>query len=458
MSFYYVKGISIKNDKVSFNLADSSLRPLYFHSVDSDELSDMLKNEGKKAVYSVIGKDVWNGNFHLYRGTKLCNLFLDAKAALPSELHWSNLDGKAAGEFLADAVIKLEKDRAADLSEDVSRLMALRNTKEYILEAAQRTGSNFLNAASEELQNDKEFAIEVIRAAEGSAHFDYPKAFTKDKEVALEALKLNGCFYRQLDDSLKADREIIFNAFAEAEGKTYHEHLPDLIPPWVFVRQLYLTDVLEKANKLHAEQDVKFMYGNWSWSLKKEGQIYKPFLYILEGNKLNEKGEPTNEMWARRYPSAEKAILHICNNLNENVAFKNFDTLEDAFKSGSVLDREFIYRLLDCCPSLHMDRAPLLLVDRDIALKWCQVGKWFPASVRYLPKKYAEKKMFQDVLLSRCDTDKSYTILKQKLSEMGVELYKEQSKPSLASQLEAAENKASAQPTNTIAPEKEFSV
>ena len=458
MSFYYVKGISLKNDKVSFNLADSSIRPLYYHTVESVQLSEMLKNEGKKAVLASIGQDVWDGNLRLNRGTKLCNLFLDAQAALPPGTHFSNLDSQYAGEYLANAVLKLEENRSAELTEDVNNLLALRNTKEYILKATKRAGFNYLNAASEELQNDREFALEVLHASDGCAWFDYPKAFTKDREFALEALKLNGCFYRELDDSLKADREIILNAFAETPGRKTHEHLPDLIPHKVFIVKQYLMSVLEKANSLHADQDVKFMFGDWSWSLKKEGQMYKPFLFILEGDKLDEKGEPTNETWARRYYDAEKALLHICNNLNENVAFKNFDTLEDAFKSKGIFDKEFICRLIDCCPSLHVHRAPWLLDNRDIALKWCRVGKWIPNDVSYLPKKYAEEKVFQDVLLSRCNTEKSYSVLKQNFAELGVELYKEPTKSSLSSQIEAAETKASGQQSNQPVPEKENSL
>lgn len=50
----------------------------------------------------------------------------------------------------------------------------------------------------------------------------------------MAAIEANGCIYRQLDESLRCDREVIFAAFAEVEGKRFHEHLPDLIPPRTF--------------------------------------------------------------------------------------------------------------------------------------------------------------------------------------------------------------------------------
>lgn len=230
MSYDIVKSIVLEKDKVYLTSADSSLRPLTFSKWEVKTFSDILAKEGKEAVLARIGQNIWDGNYKLYKGTKLCNLFLQAKEALPNELHFSNTDSKAAGEYLASAVIKLELNPSTDLTEDVNSLLSLRNDKDYILEAAKRTGHNFLNYANEELQKDREFALELLKAGKGAAWFDYPKNFASDKAFAMEALKLNGCFYRELEGPLLGDREVILEAFAESDGKKYHEHLPDLIP------------------------------------------------------------------------------------------------------------------------------------------------------------------------------------------------------------------------------------
>lgn len=46
MSFEYVKSITIKDDKVYFTSADSSVRPLDFHRWEVSGLSKILQQEG----------------------------------------------------------------------------------------------------------------------------------------------------------------------------------------------------------------------------------------------------------------------------------------------------------------------------------------------------------------------------------------------------------------------------
>ena len=333
MSFDYVKSIVIKDEKVYLTSADSSVRPLHFHKWECETFSKMLQNEGREPMLARIGQNIWDGNYKLYKGSKLCNLFLQAKETLPSNLNFNNMDSKAAGEYLASAVMKLEINPRADLIENVNKLLSLRNDREYILEAAKRTGHNFLNDADVEIQKDREFALEVLRAGDGRAWFDYPRQFTGDKEFALEALKLNGCFYRELDLALQTDREVILEAFSESKDKKYHEHLPDIIPKKAF--------------------------------------------------------EP-------------KYTEH-----------------------GFSYDKKFAMELVKCCPSLHIHRALWILEDRDAALKWCEVGKWIPNDVKYLPGKYAEEKEFQDILISRCKDKKLYEVLEKRFSEKGIVLPKQ---------------------------------
>jgi len=438
MSYEIVKSIAVKDDKVYLTSADSSLRPLHFSRWESTVFSKILAEKGKDALYAKIGEDVWNGNLQLRQGNRLCRLYLKACDAFPSDMNFMTFDAKTAGELLGKMVTSLEKDPAADLSEYVDQARALQSDREYILEAAHRTGYNFLNYASADVQSDSAFALEVLRAGHGAAWFDYPKAFTGEREVAIEALKLNGCFYRQLDESLKADREIILNAFAETEGRTFHEHLPDLIPPWVFTAKEYLMDVLERANALETGQKIQFIFDNWSWTLKKEEKLYEPFSYSLQGSRTDEKGELTGETWSRRYTSAEKAVLHICNKLNENANIKNLNSFEDVFKSKNVLDRGFVCRLIENCPSLHMQRSAWLLGDRDVALKWVQVGKFFPYCIGDLPKQYLTDQEFQDTLCKRFEGTDRFDILAERFEMLGVPL----NKKSLGSQIQAAENKA----------------
>lgn len=229
MSYEIVKSIAITKDKVFLTGADSSLRPLHFNRWECESLSEILREQGREALYAIIGEEVWNGNMHLRQGNKLCKLYLKARDAFPRGLSFSNYDSKTAGTYLGKMVSALEQDPHTDLSPFVDEALALRNDRNYILDAAKRTGHNFLDFANKELQQDKAFALEVLHAGGGAAWFQYPELYKDDKDFALEALKLNGCFFRALSPELRGDRDIILEAFSESPSKRFHEHLPDLI-------------------------------------------------------------------------------------------------------------------------------------------------------------------------------------------------------------------------------------
>jgi len=322
MSHEIVKGIAIKDDKVYLTSADSNVRPLYFSRWECKSLSEILAKQGRDALYAKIGQEMWNGNLELRQGSKLCKLYLQARSAFPSGMNFMSFDGKTAGKLLGQMVSSLEQNPRADLSGFVKQAFDLQNDRNYILDAANRTGHNFLNYASPEVQQDRAFALEVLRAGNGAAWFDYPVQYKDDKEFALEAVKLNGCLYRHLGDNVKSDREIIMEAFRETPDKTYHEHLPDVIPPMALFE--YETDPLRP-----------------------------------------------------------------------------------------ILDKKFVLDLLETCPSMHMERAPVLLQDRDIALKWTQIGKFFPYSANYLPDQFLNDMEFQDTLCKRFErTDRFETLVK----------------------------------------------
>ena len=331
MSHEIVKSISVTKDKVFLTSADSSLRPLHFHRWECTSLSKVLNEQGREAVLALLGEDIWNGNLRLYQGNKLCKLFLEARSELPRKLHFSNYDSKTAGMYLGKMVAKLEKEPYADLSSIVDEALTIRNDREYILNAAKRSGHNFLDYASEEVQKDRAFALEVLRAGAGAAWFRYPKQYQNDKAFALEALRLNGCVYRELSDELKADREIILAAFEEREDRKSHEHLPDLIPLEAYCQ------------------------------------------YDAAAHKLN-------------------------------------------------IDTSFICDLLDRCPSMHLNRDPALLMNREIVLKWVQVGRFFPSSVTDLPQDYLMDEAVQNALCKRFEGTDKYEVLLKRFHDAGVVL------------------------------------
>ena len=264
MSYEIVKGIAIKKNKVFIRSSSNNIYPKDYTSVKHHYYTKILNTEGKEELYKEIGKLFWNGSYELRKGSKICDLFIKARSLLPQDYGFDNLDSEEAGKFLANAVLKLEKDKDCDLSKEVEELKELRNNKEYILKGAKNSGRNFLEYANKEIQEDRDFALEVLKASGGVAWFKYPKLYINDKDFALEALQLNGCFYRELSKDLRKDHDIILKAFDNSIDRIFVEHLPDCIPLEAFyyggdkntqpldnLDKQFLLELMEKSPKMH---------------------------------------------------------------------------------------------------------------------------------------------------------------------------------------------------------------
>lgn len=88
----------------------------------------------------------------------------------------------------------------------------------------------------------------------------------------------------------------------------------------------YILRTLSEEKLWKAGESDTFVFENWKITLRREEEMYKPFMYSLSCEKIN-----TNESFGRRYTTMEKAFLHIFNDFNENVNIKNkYETLSDA--------------------------------------------------------------------------------------------------------------------------------
>ena len=88
----------------------------------------------------------------------------------------------------------------------------------------------------------------------------------------------------------------------------------------------YILTTLSEEKLWKVGESDTFIFENWNITLRKEEEIYKPFMYSINGEKNN-----TNETFSRRYTTVEKAFLHILNHFNENANIKNrYETLSDA--------------------------------------------------------------------------------------------------------------------------------
>lgn len=331
MSHDIIKKISFEDNKVKLLCAPSNVYPIDYEWVAAFEETKLFREKGKEAALQLIGERFWDGLYELKKTDHYCNLFHKARNFLPENMSFHNFDGESVGKFLGSAVLKLEVNPKADLSKDVDALLELKNNKEHIFSVAKKTGQNLTNFASEEIQKDREFAYEVLRAAEGHFMYDYPNYFKEDKEFAMEALRYNGCLYRALDDSLKYDKEIVLLAFDNSQNRKYHEHLPNLIPH---------------------------------------------IAYLI----------PDEENGTGKY------------------------------------DFDFIFQLIEVCPSLHIDRAKWLLQDHDVALHAVKYNKWTASLIKSLPEEFLSLKEIQDELINKGKDEKEKNNIRDRILERGVPL------------------------------------
>lgn len=86
--------------------------------------------------------------------------------------------------------------------------------------------------------------------------------------------------------------------------------------------------ITEESSHWKPGDNVDFTYGNWQITITRENKLYEPFLFFLEG--VNRRGGS----FTRRYISIEKAILHVINHFNENVAVRNrFESLRQYYEN-----------------------------------------------------------------------------------------------------------------------------
>lgn len=146
------------------------------------------------------------------------------------KINWSNRNEvlkavKENGLYIVYAASEFKKDKEILLEAIGSNSEAIREVdksflgdKEFMLEAVKRSNSakNFridacpLIYASDELKQDKEFVLEVVR--QNGSTLKYTDYFKQDKEVVLEAVRGNGFALEYAAEELRGNKEVVLEA------------------------------------------------------------------------------------------------------------------------------------------------------------------------------------------------------------------------------------------------------
>lgn len=100
-------------------------------------------------------------------------------------------------------------------------------------------------------------------------------------------------------------------------------------------------DMLNGADSWDVGESCEFSYRYpyseryWIFRVSRCEDMYAPFIFALEGRKMDKDGKPTLESWGRRYNSIARLLLHIGNGLNENVNVLNrYNTVYEWLNDG----------------------------------------------------------------------------------------------------------------------------
>lgn len=292
MSYQIIKSITIKGDSVSITSAPNNVSPRTFHKWSADTYDEIYCQKGLEGFLKEFSKDVWKGDYHLSpSGSKYVKALAAALDAIycysPSLRHF--LDDDRGSSLLASAAVKYLKTNTFS-DKDFASYEALRSDPPVVLDVCSKKPVAFSYAA-ESVQQSREVAKAYIKQCSGKLGFQYPAHFRDDKELVMAALNGNGCIYRQIGQNLCADPDITRLAFASnLEGRSFHEHLPDLIPTSLRQDPSFIQEIIRICPQLHLHRAPEIL-DNRDTALV-AAQVCTPVPYVFDNFRNDQLADP----------------------------------------------------------------------------------------------------------------------------------------------------------------------
>ena len=293
MSYDIVRSIRISGDAVYFSAAPNNVYPRTFEKFEVPGYTEIYCKHGMKALLKEISKHVHNGNYHLSGGSKLTRLLEESHQKLLSRAPLNSfLDDDHAAEFMANVTVRRLEDPSISIHSDwvnkeLDALDCLRYDKRAVMEICKKNPYAFHYAAGE-ISCDRDVAKQYIEQCSHMTLFAFPRYFNNDKELAMLALSQNGCTFRVLSESLRADKDIIRMAFAQnLAGREFFEHLPDLIPAETRADKELMRELVTICPALHVDrardiltdfETAKVWASNGKWILGNLHAVPKEYL------------------------------------------------------------------------------------------------------------------------------------------------------------------------------------
>ncbi len=253
MSYSIVSEIEITDDgKVFITSASSNVFPHSFERFEAGRLSKQYQQTGLGGILRWMAVVHRDGDCKFIGADTLSKLVRAGYNLLPDDLkHF--IDNDRLGEFIENYGLTRIRGNRYFAKKAIAELEALRGNTQAVLAICKTRPGAFAYAA-EEIQQNREAATAYIKQCSGMILFAFPKYFKTNKRLAMLALEQNGCIYRQLGETLQADRDIARMAFDARLNRTNFEHLPDLIPDKLRHDPNFMKEIIAICNALHVSR------------------------------------------------------------------------------------------------------------------------------------------------------------------------------------------------------------
>ena len=215
MEFEILERMEIRNDRVYLSGIRSygdSQPGRRFDSAEREELSDLLKEHGRFAVFNVLGQEIFSGKIRIHPKDPVLTTYLKRAADLLNAPIRYSIDAEHAGIFTAEVVEGLLNDSFYQPKNALQKLEKLREDPEVVFSICKNNPSAF-SFAAESIRRNRLLALRYIEEFVLDPRFNFPGYFRNDIRIATVALHQNGAIFSQLGSSLRNNKDIVRLAY-----------------------------------------------------------------------------------------------------------------------------------------------------------------------------------------------------------------------------------------------------
>lgn len=306
MSYSIVKKMEIVDGKVFATSAENNVSPRIFERYEVPRLSELYAEQGVKGILAWMAVTHRDGGCKYTGNDELSRTVKSVYRKLPDSLKIF-LDDQRLGKFVGEYGETRLQGKRFGLKKALEELDALRSNEDVVLEICKERPQAF-QVAAEFLQKERSVVEKYIEQCADMIFFEMPDYYQDDRELIMQALRKNGCIYRQINERMRRDKEITLLAFDSSLERRFVEHLPDLIPKDLRKEQEFVKKLLDVGTCIHVSRTPELVADKEAaliWI--KRGKYVLADLYILKKEFFRD--EEIQKILLERFSEPQKRIV-----------------------------------------------------------------------------------------------------------------------------------------------------